>query len=476
MFKDNFLWGGAISANQSEGAWNVDGRGESFCDHVTSGSQTQKRRLTREIQDTELYPSHTAIDFYHHYKEDIKLMAGMGFKVLRISISWSRIFPNGDDEKPNELGLQYYDDVFDTCIQYGIEPLVTICHFEYPYSLVERYQGFSNRKMIDLYVRYAETLFLRYKDKVKYWLTFNEVNFGVVPMGTLHVLGILDEKTVDYRNPVDNPQQRFQALHHVLLASAKVVALGHKINPNFKIGNMIGTNIQYPLTCKPKDVLLAQKFDNMFNNYCADIQVFGEYPYYAKKILKDNGIEIVFEEGDQEILKAGCIDFYSCSYYMTNCITSEQGHEATSGNLVGGIKNPYLKTSEWGWQVDPVGLRYTLNKIYDRYHIPVMIVENGLGAEDKISADGKIHDPYRIEYLREHIQEMKKAVEDGVDVMGYTTWGPIDLISGGTGEMKKRYGFIYVDRDNEGNGTLNRMIKDSYYWYKKVIESNGEEL
>lgn len=475
-FKKDFLWGGAISANQAEGGWNEGGRGESFCDHVTSGSRDKKRRFLRKLDLNEEYPSHIAIDFYHKYREDIKLLAGMGFKVFRLSISWSRIFPNGDDETPNEAGLAYYDSVFDECHKYGIEPLVTLCHFEYPYALVKKYQGFSSRVMIEIYKKYVRTVFERYKNKVNYWLTFNEVNFGLIPMGTLHVLGMLDDRTTDYREPYDDPQARFQAMHHVMLASAEAVRIGHEINPDFKIGNMIGSCTMYPLTCNPEDVLLVQQFDHMFNDYCADIQVFGEYPYYADKYFRDHHITIHMEEGDAEVLKNGRVDFYSFSYYMSNCVTAEKGHEMTAGNLMGGVKNPYLNATEWGWQVDPIGLRYTLNRVYDRYKVPVMVVENGLGAEDTPDEDGAIHDDYRIEYLRQHIAEMKKAADDGVDIMGYTTWGPIDVISGGTGEMKKRYGFIYVDKDNQGKGTLNRSIKDSYYWYKRVIATNGEDL
>lgn len=475
-FSDDFLWGGAVAANQCEGGWQEGGKGISIADLVAGGSRTQKRRFTKEIEPGVFYPSHEAIDFYHRYKEDIAMFGEMNFKVFRLSIAWSRIFPNGDDDKPNEEGLKYYDDLFDQCHKYGIEPLVTLSHFELPYNLVKKYQGFYDRRTIDFYVKYAETVFKRYKDKVKYWLTFNEVNFGVLRTGELDILGMLNEKKDEEEESSDELQRRFQALHNVFIASAKAVKVGHEINSNFKIGCMIAHITMYPLTCNPDDILLCQEFDNKFNNFCGDMQVRGEYPYYMTSVFKQNNVEIQFGEEDQKILKEGTVDFYSFSYYMTNCITAEKGKEMTEGNLLGGIKNPYLEASAWGWQIDPKGLRFTLNKLYDRYHIPLMIVENGLGADDKLEEDGSINDDYRIDYMRQHIMEMNKAVEDGVDLIGYTMWGPIDLVSAGTGEMKKRYGFIYVDKDNDGNGTLNRVRKRSFYWYKKVIESNGKDL
>lgn len=477
MFPEKFLWGGAEAANQCEGAWNSGGKGESICDHLTAGSIHKNRIFTPEILPEENYPSHTAVDFYHHYKEDIGLLAEMGFKVFRISIAWSRIFPNGDDDQPNEEGLQFYDDVFDECLKYGIEPLVTLSHFELPYNIVKKYKGFTDRRVIDFFERYAKTVFKRYKDKVKYWLTFNEINFGTMPMGNLEVLGILNtEENEEIANPVDNMEKRFQALHHVFLASARAVKAAHEINPGFKVGCMIAHITMYPLTCKPEDMMLLQELDHITNDFCGDVQVRGEYPYYVFNYFAKNNIEVVFEAGDIEVLKEGCVDFYSFSYYMSNCITTEEGHETTMGNLLGGVKNPYLKASEWGWQIDPMGLRYTLNKIYDRYGIPLFVVENGLGAVDKIDDDGCINDDYRISYLRSHIIEMENAINDHVELMGYTLWSAIDLISSGTGEMKKRYGLIYVDKDDEGNGTLKRIKKKSFDWYKGVIESKGKSL
>lgn len=476
MFPKGFLWGGAVAANQCEGAWNVDGKKESICDHLTAGSMHENRKFTSEILSEESYPSHEAVDFFHHYKEDIKLFAEMGFKVFRLSIAWSRIFPNGDEKLPNEEGLKFYDNVFDECIKYGIEPLVTLSHFEIPYHLVKTYKGFSNRKVVSFFEHYAKTVFERYKNKVKYWLTFNEINFATMPMGNLEVLGIVNRENEEISNPLDDIQLRFQALHNVFIASAKAVKIAHKINPNFKIGCMIAHITMYPLTCKTEDLLLQQELDNLINNFCADVQVRGEYPNYIFNYFKKNNIKIIFEHEDEKILKDGCVDFYSFSYYMSNCVTTEEGHETTMGNLLGGVKNPYLQVSEWGWQIDPKGLRYTLNKLYDRYQMPLFIVENGLGAIDEIDFEGCINDDYRISYLKSHIKEMDKAIEEGVELIGYTMWSAIDLISSGTGEMKKRYGLIYIDKDDNGNGTLNRIKKKSFYWYKKVIESNGNRL
>lgn len=393
-----------------------------------------------------------------------------------MSIAWSRIFPNGDDKVANEAGLAYYDKVFDACLKHGIEPLVTLCHFDVPMGIVNKYNGFSDRRVINLFVTYATTVMKRYKDKVKYWLTFNEINFGMMPHGSLSVLGIFDVNTRNHKLAKDDPKERVQALHHVFVASAKTVIEGHKINPDFMIGNMISHLTFYPLTPKPADMLMVQDVDNIINNLSGDVQVFGEYPYFAKKYMKDIGLELKLEEGDLETLKAGTVDFYTFSYYMTNCLTTEQGKDLVMGNLMGGAKNPYLEVSEWDWQIDPEGLRYTLNKLYDRYNIPLMVVENGLGAVYVIEEDGSIQDDYRIEYLQKHIKQMRLAVEDGVDLIGYTSWGCIDLVSAGTGQMSKRYGFIYVDKDDDGKGSLDRMPKKSFHWYKKVIASNGRDF
>ncbi len=476
VFSDNFLWGGAVAANQCEGAWDVDGKGISASDVCTGGSHTRSKRITRTLEPDTFYPSHEAINFYHHYKEDIALFAEMGFKVFRFSIAWTRIFPTGMEETPNEEGLAFYDRVIDECRSHNIEPLITISHYEMPFTLTEKYNGWSSRECIDLFVRYAKTLFKRYKGKVKYWLTFNEINAGTMPMGGFLSLGILNEGTTDFTNQVDNPQNRFQGLHHQFVASALAVKAGHEIDPDCKIGCMICHITTYPMTCNPDDILEAQKRNQILNQFCGDVQVRGEYPKFMDRYFKENGLEIKMEPGDLEIIKEGCVDYYTFSYYMSNCASADPDLEKTSGNLMGGARNPYLEASDWGWQIDPKGLRYTLNELYGRYEIPLMVVENGLGAYDKKEEDGSIQDDYRISYLKKHIEQMREAVADGVDLMGYTPWGCIDLVSASTGEMAKRYGFIYVEKYDDGTGDLSRKKKKSFDWYKNVIETNGEVL
>lgn len=471
-FPTNFLWGGATAANQCEGAWDVDGKGPSISDHSRAGNRTASGRRVFDLEidtDQYYYPSHTAIDFYHHYKEDIALFAEMGYKTYRMSVNWTRIFPNGDEDTPNEAGLQFYDDVFDECLKYGIEPLVTISHFELPFHLGKTYDGFLDKRVIDFYERYATTLFTRYQHKVKYWLTFNEINFGTLPHG-LRINGLFNREYTE--------TEQYQALHNVFLASARAVIAGHNINPDFKIGCMLAYITMYPKTCKPADVLKTQQMNDKLNFFCGDVQVKGAYPYYMKQYFKDRGIDFEITEEDKALLKAGTVDYYTFSYYMSTCITADidNREDKSGGNLFGGVANEYLETSDWGWQIDPIGLRFTLNQLYSRYEVPLMVVENGLGAFDELNDDHTIDDDYRIDYFRQHIIEMQKALDDGVELIGYTPWGCIDLISAGTGEMSKRYGFIYVDRDDEGNGTLARYPKKSFYWYKKVIESNGESL
>jgi len=475
-FPEGFLWGGATAANQYEGGWNEGGKGPSGADMMTNGTHTMPRQITRTWEDGLFYPNHKASDFYHRHAEDIALMGEMGFKVFRMSINWTRIFPTGMEEEPNEEGLAFYDRVFDELRSQGIEPLVTNSHYELPFALTEKYNGWASRELIDLYVRYCETIFTRYKDKVKYWLTFNEINCGTLPLGNFMGLGILNEGTRDFANQVDDPQLRYQALHHMFVASARAVQLGHSINPDFKIGCMIAFMTNYPYSCNPKDVIACQKKNDEANYYCGDVQVRGAYPHFAQSIWKKYGVELQVKDGDLEELKRGTVDFYSFSYYMSNAVAIGSDAEETAGNLLGGAKNPYLKASDWGWQIDPDGLRYTLKEIYARYQIPLMVVENGLGAFDTLEEDGSVHDTYRIEYLRDHIKAMNEAIEDGVDLMGYTMWGCIDLVSASTGEMGKRYGFVYVDADDHSQGTFDRYRKDSFYWYKKVIASNGEDL
>lgn len=479
-FPENFYWGGATAANQFEGGWKEEGKGASTSDHLTGGTVSQARRFTRVIEPDTYYPSHEAIDFYHHYKEDIAMFAEMGFKMFRLSINWTRIYPQGDETEPNEKGIAFYRSVFEECKKYGIEPLVTISHYEMPYGLCEKYGGWRSRKCIDFYLNYCKTLFTEYKGLVKYWLTFNEINCGMHAFGGLMSLGILPEEDGEMNLfGGDTPEamnQRINALHNQFIASAKAVQMGHEIDPDYQIGCMIAGGASYPYTCNPKDILKAQQSMQMSNFYCGDVQVRGEYPPFAKRFWDENGITMQMEPGDEEILKAGKVDFYSFSYYMSACTTVDPEAVKTAGNVMMGIKNPYLKASDWGWQIDPEGLRYYLNEVYNRYRVPLMVVENGLGAVDTVEADGSIHDDYRIDYMREHIRQMGEAMKDGVDLIAYTPWGCIDLVSASTGEMKKRYGFIYVDKNNDGTGTMARSRKDSFAWYKEVIASNGENL
>lgn len=465
---ENFLWGGAVAANQLEGAYLEGGKGISSADCMTAGTVDKAREYTDGVIEGNYYPSHTAIDFYHHYKEDIKLLAGMGFKCFRTSIAWTRIFPEGDEMEPNEDGLLFYDHVFDECLKYGMEPVVTISHYETPYSLVKKYGSWKNRKMIDFYIKFCEVIFKRYREKVKYWMTFNEIN--CVAFGLETPTGIRLEKGERFE------QISMQAAHYELVASARAVKLGHEINSEFKIGMMMLYPITYAETCKPEDQLLALlSMDDHF--YFSDVQVRGSYSRKARKILEKKNVHLDMTQEDEKVLAEGCVDYIGFSYYNSKVISSDENREVVGGNVMNSVRNPYLKISDWGWQIDPVGLRISLNQLYDRYQVPLFIVENGLGAADQVEEDGSIHDSYRIEYLKDHIVELKKAVEeDGVELMGYTPWGPIDLISAGTGEMKKRYGFIYVDRENDGSGSLKRMKKDSYEWYRQVILSNGEQL
>ncbi len=465
-FPENFLWGGATAANQFEGAYNEDGKGLSIQDVMPRGI---KGAPTEE--PTEDNMKLVGIDFYHRYKEDIKLFAEMGFKTFRLSIAWSRIFPNGDDKEPNEKGLEFYDKVFDELAKYGIEPLVTLSHYETPLALAKNYDGWVDRRVIGFFENYVRTVFTRYKDKVKYWLTFNEINSAL--HFPLMSAGIWTPKEKLSK------QDLYQAMHHELVASALAVKIGHEINPNFKIGCMILGVPNYPLTPMPSDVLKAMEQDRS-NLFFADIHARGEYPKYMNRYFKENNIEIKFEEGDKEILK-NTVDFISFSYYMSSCATAyPEKNKAGKGNLISGVPNPYLKASDWGWQIDPEGLRYILNFFYDRYQKPLFIVENGLGAIDELITDENgnktVNDDYRINYLNDHLVQVAEAIEDGVELMGYTTWGCIDLVSASTAELRKRYGFIYVDRNDDGTGTLERYKKKSFDWYKEVIATNGGSL
>ena len=478
VLRKDFLWGGATAANQCEGAWNVDGKGISVSDICTGGKFGKSKTITPILQEGTFYPSHEAIQHYYRFKEDIKLFAEMGFKVYRFSIAWTRIFPNGDESEPNEAGLKHYDEVIDECLKYGIEPLITISHYEVPFGLTKKCNSWVSRDMIDYFLNYCRAIFTRYKGKVKYWLTFNEINSSSTPMGALLNQGILNdlENPTEFMKQPDYPQQRYQGLHHMFVASALAVKMAHEIDPEYKVGNMMIYSASYPLTCKPEDVLKNQQYNRILNYFCSDVQCRGEYPTYMNRFFDENGIAIEKAEGDDEILRNGTVDFYTVSYYMSSCQTADESVKSGEGNIIGGVPNPYLKASDWGWQIDPEGLRYSLNEIYDRYRLPIMVVENGLGAKDEIEDDGSINDDYRIDYLRKHIEQMKEAVKDGVDLMGYTPWGCIDLVSASTGEYAKRYGFIYVRRYDDGTGDFARLKKKSFYWYKDVISSNGEKL
>lgn len=473
-FRSDFLWGGAIAAHQAEGAWNEGGKGPSVADVMTAGANGVPRRITDGVIDGENYPNHEAIDFYHHYKKDIKLFAEMGFKCFRTSIAWTRIFPNGDETEPNEEGLKFYDDLFDECLKYNIQPVVTLAHFEMPYGLVKKYGGFRSRECIDFFVRYAKVCFTRYQHKVKYWMTFNEINNQSAYTSTHHLFqdsGLLIHEG-------DNQEAlMYQAAHYELVASAKAVEIAHEINSNMMVGCMIAMSPIYPHSCKPEDMMAH--IDAMHKRYWyAEVHARGHYPAYVTKYLERNNIKLDITDDDIKALKNGTVDYIGFSYYAS--YVTRDHNRAPFYTYIEDTdmeNNEYLPKSDWGWTIDPLGIRYSLNWMYDHFDLPMFIVENGFGAIDEKKPDGTVDDDYRIDYLKAHIKAMKEAVDyDGVDLLGYTMWSPIDIVSASTGEMKKRYGFIYVDKDNEGNGTLARSKKKSFDWYKHVIETNGEEL
>lgn len=483
-FPDNFLWGGAIAANQCEGAWNEDGKGMSVADVAMFKPNVDKKdyvsqwhidmddiRKARETDDVVYYPKRHGVDFYHHYEEDIALFAEMGFKALRLSIAWTRLFPNGDEEKPNEKGLLFYENVFKCLRKHNIEPLVTLSHYEMPLYLVENYEGWASREVVDMFVKFATTCFERYKDLVKYWLTFNEIDS--VFRHPFTTVGIVED---NYASKNEAEEAIYKALHHQLVSSALVTKYAREIIPGAQIGCMVTKTLTYPETCNPEDIYLAM-MDNRTNNLYTDVQVRGKYPLWIKKLWKDKGFEIPILEGDEDILAAHTVDFISFSYYMSmvQSIHAEK-REKVGGNLTTGVKNPYLSTSEWGWQIDPKGLEISLIDLYDRYQKPLWIVENGLGYNDVVNEDGTIEDDYRINYFADHFKAIGHAIENGVEVMGYTSWGCIDIVSASTSQMSKRYGFIYVDVDDYNKGTYKRLKKKSFDWYKKVIETNGEIL
>lgn len=474
-FPKGFLWGGAVAAHQFEGGWQAGGKGVSIADVMTAGDNETKRRITDGVQSGENYPNHDAIDYYHRYHEDDQLFADLGLNCFRTSIAWTRIFLNGDEEQPNEAGLKFYDDVFDDLLSHQIEPVITLSHFEIPYHLVKKYGGWRSRKVIDFFVKFATVVFDRYKDKVKYWMTFNEINNQV---GMMNEWSLFTNSGLLIKPDEDKEAVMFQAAHYEAVASALAVQIGHRINPDFQIGCMVAMGPVYPATPNPNDVFKAER-TMQTNYYLADVQVKGKYPAFLDRYFDRHAFNLDITLEDRDVLLAGKVDYIGFSYYASH-VTEASQDEPTDFITMGHnreVKNSTLQRSDWGWEIDPVGLRYALNWFSDRYEVPLFIVENGFGAFDKINQDGHIQDDYRIDYLRQHINQMRLAVEvDGVKLMGYTPWGIIDLVSAGTGQMEKRYGVIYVDKDDQGKGTLARSKKASFDWFQKVIRSNGDDL
>ncbi|QIK68913.1 glycoside hydrolase family 1 protein [Erysipelothrix sp. HDW6C] len=476
-FKEGFLWGGATAANQLEGAYLTDGKGPSIADAMPGGKSRIKETMTPEfdwdIDETKYYyPNHLGIDHYNRYREDIALFGEMGFKSYRFSIAWSRIFPTGTEAIPNEKGLEFYEAIIDECLRHGIEPLITISHYEMPLYLAKELGGWRHRDVIGHFERYARVVLERFSGKVRQWLTFNEINVGM--------MFPLMSQGISVKNGGMDKRVTLKGLHNQFVASSKATKIAKELREDIEIGCMIIYMTSYANDPNPVNALALQEFNNAFNYYCTDIQVRGEYPAYTDRLFAKMGVtweDLDIHEGDLEVIKAYPVDFISFSYYMSSVINvTDKDAEKTSGNMMMGGKNPFLEASDWGWQIDPVGLRIALNDLYGRYQVPLYIVENGLGAADVVEPGNVIHDEYRIDYMRKHIEAMAEAVADGVDLMGYTPWGCIDLVSASTGEMAKRYGFIYVDYDDEGQGTMDRFRKDSFYWYKKVIATNGEDL
>ena len=470
-FPQGFLWGGALAANQAEGAHLEGGKGLTTVDMIPHGANRMAVKLGQEqrftLRDDEFYPSHEAIDFYHRYKEDIALMAEMGFTVFRTSIAWSRLYPKGDEQEPNAEGIAFYRAMFEECRKSGIEPLVTLCHFDVPMHLVVEYGSWRNRQMVDFFTRYARTCFEAFDGLVKYWLTFNEIN--ILLHSPFSGAGLVFEEGEE------REQVKYQAAHHELVASALATRIAHEVNPHNQVGCMLAGGNFYPYSCKPEDVWAALQKERE-NLLFIDVQARGAYPSYAASLFREKGIQLVKAPEDDELLKHS-VDFVSFSYYASRCASADMNAGNTSAaNVVKSLRNPHIQQSQWGWGIDPLGLRITMNSLYDRYQKPLFLVENGLGAMDEINAAGAIEDDYRIDYLRAHISAMGDAIADGVPLLGYTRWGCIDLVSASTGEMSKRYGFVHVDRDDAGQGTLARRRKKSFWWYRQVIASNGEDL
>ena len=473
-FPEGFLWGDATAANQCEGACDEGGRGRANVDVIPHGDarwevMAGERRML-DFEEGYYYPARTAIDHYHRYKEDIALLAEMGFRAYRLSIAWTRIFPGGDEAEPNEAGLAFYEDVFRECRCHGIEPVVTITHFDLPIHLIEKYGGWRSRELIGFYQRLVKVLFLRYRGLVRYWLTFNEINM------ILH-LPFMGAGLV-FAEGENREQAQYLAAHNELVASAWATKIAHEVDPENKVGCMLAAGSYYPYSCNPADVRDAQ-LKNQENYFFVDVQARGHYPGYALKMLEREGIDVGMTAEDERVLAENTVDFVSFSYYSSRCIAADPATAGgiAEGNAFAGVYNPYVRQSDWGWIIDPLGSRITINDLWDRYQKPLFVVENGLGAHDTVNPDGSIDDDYRIDYLRAHIAAMRDAIdEDGVEMLGYTAWAPIDLVSASTGEMSKRYGFVYVDRDDAGAGTLERRRKKSFWWYQRVIATNGADL
>lgn len=485
-FSQQFLWGGAVAANQLEGAYLTDGKKLNVTDVMVGLINTPDLKWNHETQKWEpdfkkdkVYLSHDGIDFYHRYKEDLALMAEMGFKAFRTSISWGRIFPNGDETTPNEAGLKFYDDLFDEMIRLGMEPVITLSHYETPLHLLTEYGGWLNPKLIDFWMNYVKVVFERYKGKVKYWMTFNEIN-NIFRL-TFAAGGVLDIHPKDTSKPNADLTEAmlYQACHYIFVANAKAVALCHEIDPQSKIGCMLSLSslATYPYSCNPDDVMGALQFQRK-QKFFLDVMCKGKYPGYVLRILEEKNIHIEKQPGDDALIAKYPVDYIAFSYYRSAVFKSDGSITVDTGGAAG-VENPYLEGTSpapWKWPIDPKGIRYVCNILSDEYGLPLFIVENGIGLDEGPDHQDKIHDEFRIRYTKNHLLQVEEAIKDGCEIMGYLYWGPIDLVSAGTGEMKKRYGFVFVDRYNDGTGTLQRLKKDSFDWYKEVISSNGASL
>lgn len=473
-FPDAFLWGGAIAANQAEGAWQADGKGwsvadlERFRDDIPIQKKSNEEFTTDQIEaaladQVGRYPKRDGIDFYHTYPQDLALLAGTGMNAFRTSIAWARIFPNGDETEPNEAGLAFYDRLVDEIIANGMEPVLTVSHYEMPLHLTTAYRGWYCRDLIGFFVRLCEVLFERFRGRVKYWILVNQIN--LITHESFNHLGVAADT-------VENlAEAKYQAVHNELVACAKATLRARQIDPEAQIGVMLYHAAADPASCKPEDVLAALQ-QNQMECYFSDVALRGRYPGFALRYFADHGINLIFGPDDEVDLASGTADYLAFSYYDTRIIDAASW---VAGNARG-MANPNLDASPWGWAINPIGLRVALNQYWDRYQVPLMIAENGLGGYDTPDGDGRVHDDYRIAYLRAHVEAMREAVKDGVAMIGYFPWGPIDIVSCSSSEMSKRYGFVYVDLDDHGKGSGARSLKDSYDWYAKVVTSNGAEL